>query len=114
MDSSRKKLCRVWYCGHYDKDVSKSTFYSHRSLYCDRRTKKWSKTQLLIANESDECQILDCSSDSELSEEHDDVPGLNFEDPLYFSSESEQSTGWEKLILQYEVITILPFNMGSH
>ena len=102
--------------------MSKSTFYAHRRLYYDRRTKKWSKTQLFIANESDERRILDCSSDSELSEEDDDVPGLNLEDPLYFSSESEQGTGFkkqalcflsrEKLILQYETLTILLFNVG--
>ena len=99
MESRRKNLRRLWYCGHCDKDVSKSTFYAHRRLYYDRKTKKWSKTQLFIANESEERRILDCSSDSELSDEHDDVPDFNFEDPLYFSSESQQGTSFKRQAL---------------
>ena len=96
MESRRKKL-RPWYCGHCDKVVSKSTFYSHRRRYYDKKTRKWSKTQLFLSNESEERRMLDCRSDSELSDEDDEyVPGFDFEDPLHLSSESEQGTDFNR------------------
>lgn len=35
-----------FYCRHCEQEVSKSTLYSHKKLYYDKRAKLWSKHRI--------------------------------------------------------------------
>ena len=37
----------LYYCGHCDKQLSKTVFYRHKRLYYDRRSKTWSSCRIL-------------------------------------------------------------------
>ena len=38
------------FCQHCEEKVSKRTYYNHKRLYFDRKTRRWSKTRLFISD----------------------------------------------------------------
>jgi len=34
------------YCGHCEQEVSRSTLYAHKRLYCNRMTREWLKARI--------------------------------------------------------------------
>ena len=45
----------VYYCGHCDKEISKTKYYAHKRLYYNRSRKQWSQTKRL--NFTDDLQV---------------------------------------------------------
>ena len=43
------------YCGHCDKEVSRTKYYAHKRLYYNRSRKEWSQTKRL--NFADDLQV---------------------------------------------------------
>lgn len=49
-----KRKRRHFFCPHCDQKVPKTTFYRHKRLYCNSRTKQWTKRKAdIIINSSD-------------------------------------------------------------
>lgn len=58
MSESKKYLC-----GHWDQLLGRSTFYSHRRLYYDVKSRQWSRTKLFYVPDNPAAHIPSFSTD---------------------------------------------------
>jgi hypothetical protein len=65
----KRKKRKLYYCGHCQKDVSKATYYRHRTEFYDDVLKDWRRAKAVRLMSSDEVESFDeCDTDKVESE----------------------------------------------
>ena len=67
-----------YFCGHCNRQLSKTLFFRHKRMFFDRKARKWSSVKVISDDTTSEPFTL-TSSDDDSSDEEDFKSGLTDE-----------------------------------